>query len=525
MSLHWPWALTALLAFPLLLAFRWWTRRRRRRETVRLASVALVAAALPGRTSWKRRIPLALFAVGLVVVGTAAARPQASVIVPDDAATILLAVDVSGSMCSTDVDPNRLSAAQDAARKFIRDHDGGAKIGLVTFSGIAGLLVPPTRDQDQLLKAIDGLRTSRGTAIGLAILASIDAIAEINPDVPPTGVEVPNTTGGPSGDYEPDTIVVLTDGRNTDGVSPITAAEAAAARRLRVYTIGFGTEVPSPMVCTADQISGDTFRGPGGGGGFGGFGGRGRFQEMDEATLTKVADMTGGKYFKAENAEALTEVLQDLPSQVTLQRKNTEITSWFVLVGALLITAAVALSQWWNRSRLPGAPALALAARAGSPPRAPAAPGSSPGGSSPPGSVPPGSVPPGSAPRGPVLPGSSPLGSAPRGSVLPGSAPSGSATRGLLPPGSRSSSAAASAGSSAGSSRPGFGSAGPARRGSGPIGGPPTPGLGRTRDAGPPGPQYTVPTFTTAQRADAPPPLEIDLGVLPSDEPDERRRG
>ncbi|GGM06813.1 VWA domain-containing protein [Dactylosporangium sucinum] len=465
MSLHWPWALTALLAFPLLLAFRWWTRRRRRRETVRLSSVALVAAALPGRTSWKRRIPLALFAAGLVVTGTAAARPQASVVVPDDAATILLAVDVSGSMCSTDVDPNRLSAAQDAARKFIRDHDGGAKIGLVAFSGIAGLLVPPTRDQDQLLKAIDGFRTSRGTAIGLAILASIDAIAEINPDVPPTGVEVPNPPGSGTGDYEPDTIVVLTDGRNTDGVSPITAAEAAAARRLRVYTIGFGTEVPSPMVCTSDQISGDTFRGPGGGfGNFGGFsGGRGRFQEMDEATLTKVADMTGGKYFKAENAEALTEVLQDLPSQVTLQRRNTEITSWFVLVGALLIAAAVALSQWWNRSRLPGLPAAALAARAASPP-------------------------PGALSSGP------PLSSGP--SPSSGPPPAGP----------------------------------PASAGPSPSSGPPmriaaAPAAASRRDAGPPGPRYSVPTVTTAQRADAPRPLEIDLGVLPPDEPDGRRRG
>ncbi|GAA3453341.1 VWA domain-containing protein [Dactylosporangium matsuzakiense] len=353
MSLTWPWALLILLAFPLLLAYRWWSRRRRRKVAVRLPSVALVRAAVPGPTSWRRRVPLALLALGILFAGTAAARPQASVVVPDDAATILLAIDVSGSMCSTDVDPNRLTAAQKAAKEFIADHEGGAKIGLVAFSGTAGLLVPPTAEKDKLTKAIDGLRTSRGTAIGLAILASIDAIAEINPDVPPTGVEVPENSGNApaSGDYEPDTIVILTDGRNTDGVDPVTAAEQAAARRLRVYTIGFGTDRPSPMVCSSNQISGDqSFRGGGPGGGFG-FGGRGRFQDMDEPTLTKVAEMTGAKYFKADNAEGLSDVLRDLPSQVTLQHRKTEISMWFALAAALAVLGAVFLAQWWSRPR------------------------------------------------------------------------------------------------------------------------------------------------------------------------------
>jgi Ca-activated chloride channel family protein len=355
MSLTWPWALLALLAFPLLLAFRWWTRRRRRREAVRVSSITLIRAALPGRSSWRRRVPLWLFAAALVVLATGAARPQASILVPDNAATILLAVDVSGSMCSTDVEPNRLTAAQKAARDFINAHDGTSKIGLVTFSGVAGLVVAPTTDKAPLLKAIDAFRTSRGTAIGLAILASIDAIAEINPNVPPTGVEVPNT--GTQAGYEPDTIVVLTDGRNTDGVDPVTAAEQAAARHVRVYTIGFGTEEPSPMVCTSDQMSGDGgFGGGGRGFGGGGFGGGGRFQQIDEETLTKVADLTGGKYFQAKNAKALSDVLLDLPSSVTLQRKHEEVTVWFVLGGAALVLVAVGLAQWWNRTRPPPRP-------------------------------------------------------------------------------------------------------------------------------------------------------------------------
>src|SRR6266540_2027764 len=132
MSLTWPWALIALLAFPSLLGFRWWMRRRRRREAVRMSSVALIRAALPGGSSWRRRIPLWLFAAGLVVLGVGAARPQASVLVPSDASSILLAMDVSGSMCSTDVAPNRLTAAQNAARDFVKAQDNGTKIGFGT---------------------------------------------------------------------------------------------------------------------------------------------------------------------------------------------------------------------------------------------------------------------------------------------------------------------------------------------------------------------------------------------------------
>lgn len=355
MSLTWPWALSALLVFPLLLAFRWWTRRRRRREALRVSSVTLIRAALPGRSLWRRRIPIWLFAAGLVVLATGAARPQAAVPVPSNSASILLAIDVSVSMCSTDVAPNRITAAQQAAREFIEAQDDGSKIGLVTFSGIAGLLVEPTTDKEELLAAIDTLRTGRGTAIGLAILTAVDAIAEINPNVPPTGVEV-EPTDNPNADYQPDTIVVLTDGRNTHGVTPEQAAAEAAARKIRVYTIGFGTTQPAPMACHRDQISGDAaFRGDGQGPP-GGFGGRGRYLLLDEETLTTVAETTGGEYFQAEDAEQLSSVLRDLPSSIILQKQNVEITVWFALAGALLVLAAVGLAQWWNRGPLPAPP-------------------------------------------------------------------------------------------------------------------------------------------------------------------------
>jgi len=354
MSLSWPWALLALLAFPLLLAFRWWTRRRRRRLAVRMSSLTLIRAALPGRSRWQRRVPIWLFAVGLVVLAIGAARPQASVPVPSNTASILLAIDTSSSMCSTDVAPNRLNAAKKAATDFVNAQDDGAKIGLVAFSGIAALLVPPTTDKAKLRKAISTLRTSRGTAIGLAILTAIDAIAEINPAVSGTGAELPAPAAGTPTDYEPDTIVVLTDGANTQGVDPVTAAQQAAARHLRIDTIGFGTTQPAPLVCTSDEISGNSGFGggrPPGPGRFGGGGGGfGRALEMDADTLSQVAEATGGKYYKAEDAKALTAALMDLPNAIILQRQNVEITWWFALGGALLVLAAVSLSLWWNRS-------------------------------------------------------------------------------------------------------------------------------------------------------------------------------
>jgi Ca-activated chloride channel homolog len=358
MSLSWPWALLALVAFPLLWGVRWYWRRRRRRGALRMSTVAMVKAALPQRASWRRRLPIALFAAGLVVLGVGGARPRATVIVPSDASAIMLAVDVSSSMCSTDVSPNRITAAEKAAGDFVKAQHDGTRIGLVAFSGVAALLVPPTTDKAKLLSAIGQLRTSRGTAIGLGILTAVDAIAQINPAVPASGVDLPAPAAGsgPQG-YQPDTIVVLTDGANTQGVDPVTAAGQAAARGLRVYTIGFGTTNPAAFVCTADQISGGSgFGGPGRGGFGGGFGGAGgggpggrNALEIDEDALSQVATITGAQYFQAQDAEQLTDTLVKLPSVIELAHQRIELTVWFALAGAVLVLAAVGLTQWWSR--------------------------------------------------------------------------------------------------------------------------------------------------------------------------------
>ena len=351
MTFSWPWALLSLLLIPIICGAVWLLRRRRRRAAVRVTSIALVRSALPTRTRWVRLIPALLLLLGFATLSVGAARPQATVPVASNSTTIMLAMDVSGSMCSTDVEPNRLTVAQQAAVAFIESQDGGTKIGLVAFAGVAGLQVPPTTDKEALITAIDNFTTARGTAIGSAILTSIDGIAALNPTVAPTGVG--DESAQRSG-YAADVIVVLTDGANTQGVEPATAAEAAAVRGLRVFTIGFGTTTPSRMACTGQQAGGWAAGGPGGGpgGGFGGGGSRNP-RVIDEASLKAVAEITGGQYYKAESAGQLQEALGDLPSQVVVTNKHVDIASWFAGAGGLLVAVAIGLSLWWNRVRAP----------------------------------------------------------------------------------------------------------------------------------------------------------------------------
>jgi Ca-activated chloride channel family protein len=317
--------------------------RNRRQAAVWVSSVGLVRSALQEGAGWRRRIPAALLIAALLTATLATARPQASQQVAGNRTTILFAMDVSSSMCATDVAPNRLIAAQEAATKFIDDQPQGTTIGLVVFAGTAGVLVPPTTQKSTLLEAVDSLTTSRGTAIGQAILVALDAIAEIDPAVPSTGVEVP---AGTEVQLAADAIVLLTDGANSQGVDPETAAQEAAARGVPVYPIGFGTDEPGQSVCDPTQI--DTERG--------GFGGRGRgadrHQVIDEEALQQVADTTEGKYFRAENADQLQAALAELPSSFVTVRETVELAGWFAALAALLAASAIGLTWWWNRPRV-----------------------------------------------------------------------------------------------------------------------------------------------------------------------------
>ncbi len=360
-SFTWPLALLGLLAVPLLLGVHLWQLRRRRKNAVRYSSVALIRAALPARPGWKRHVPVALLLAGLAGAGVAAARPRVTATVPLGRTTIMLALDVSRSMCATDVQPNRLAVAQQAARQFVKDQPAGTRIGIVAFAGFAEVVVPPTTDTAELVGAIDNLTTARGTVIGAATLKALDALAVVNPDVWPSGTDGPpagTTTLGP-GQYVPDIVVLLTDGANTRGIDPVEAAQQAADRHVRVYTIGFGTTNPTSMVCTREQLGGEAFGGDPFGGGAGGGGGppgdipgRGgrSFLVIDEPTLTKVAELTGGTFHKAEDAAQLQKVFAELPRQVELQKRKREVSVAFAALGLLLAGAAITLSLRWNRS-------------------------------------------------------------------------------------------------------------------------------------------------------------------------------
>lgn len=186
MDLLWPGFLFLLGLIPLIIGAYIWTLRRRRRFAVRYSSLALVREALPHQSRLRRHLPFALFLLALISLVLALGRPVTAVNVPAGQATIILAVDVSRSMCSTDIPPNRLTAAQAAAQSFIQDQGNSTQIGIVAFAGFAELIQPPTADQEVLQDAVQSLSTGRRTAIGSAILKSLDAIAEINPNVAPS---------------------------------------------------------------------------------------------------------------------------------------------------------------------------------------------------------------------------------------------------------------------------------------------------------------------------------------------------
>jgi Ca-activated chloride channel family protein len=341
MNLLWPGFLLLLGLIPLIIGIYIWILRRRRRSAIRYSSLSLVRAAMPKRSNWRRHFPVALFLLGLASLVIALGRPVASVVVPSGQATIVLAMDISGSMCSTDIEPNRLIAAEEAAMQFIRNQRSNTQIGVVVFAGFAEIIQPPTRDQDALENAIRGLDVARRTAIGSGILRSLDAIAEVDESIPP--VDFSSATGGviepvPPGTYAPHIIVLLTDGASNAGPWPLDAAQQAADRGVRVYTIGFGTDQGAPFAfCDNWFFSG------------GGFGGGGGFRRgIDEETLIDIAELTGGEYYQATSASELDEVFKSLPTYLITKRETMEISFAFTMLGALLAGAAILLSMLWN---------------------------------------------------------------------------------------------------------------------------------------------------------------------------------
>jgi len=356
MDLLWPGFLLLLVLLPLIIAAYIWILRRRRPFAVRYSSLSLVRAALPHQSRWRRHLPFALFLLALASLVIALGRPVAIVSVPTGQTTVILAMDVSRSMCATDIEPNRLLAAEAAALSFIERQKSTTQISIVAFAGFAEMILPPTTDQEALEASIESLTTGRRTAIGSGILKSLDAIAEIDKNVAPSVTETSPgiaPTPVPKGAYAPDIIVLLTDGVSNAGPSPLDAAQQAVDRGVRIYTIGFGTAngAGNPF-CSQQFQGGGPLDGSGGfgGGGFGGGGfGGGRFRRgIDAATLRQVAEMTGGTYYSAESAGELQDVFQNLPTYLITKHETTEISVAFIAIGALLAAIAIGLALIWH---------------------------------------------------------------------------------------------------------------------------------------------------------------------------------
>lgn len=343
MSFLWPEYLWLMLALPLLAAVYVWLLRRRGRLAVRFSSLGVVRAAASGR-NWRRHVPPALLLLACSVLVLAAARPVARVSLPWARSTIILAMDVSLSMRVTDVQPNRLVAAQEAAKTFLRDLPREIEVGLVTFAGTAQVAQAPTLDRAALVAAIDAFQMQRATAVGSAIVVSL---AELFPD---HGLDVGEMTFGSSkrqgrslddrakpqprqvtpvapGSYTSAAIILLSDGRRTTGVDTLEAAKLAADRGVRIYVVGLGTVDGAASMGGYMAI----------------------YLQLDEPTLKEVARMTGGEYHHAATAEKLRSVYENLGSRLQVQTRETEVTALLALAAAVLAVLAGVLSVLWFR--------------------------------------------------------------------------------------------------------------------------------------------------------------------------------
>jgi Ca-activated chloride channel family protein len=336
MEFQWPVMLWGLLLTPVLAALYILAQRRRQRYAVRYASLSLVREALGRGPGWRRHVPPALFLLGVTAMLFALARPTSVVTLPNQEGTVILTMDVSGSMRADDLKPDRLGAAKAAARAFVEKQPPGVKLGVVSFSDNAFLVQAPTSDKEAVIAAINRLTTQRGTAIGSALLTSLDALFEdssiegTTPYSPnqPTPTPMPTPTPLPKGVYEPALVVLLTDGESNRGPRPLDVVERVAARGVRVYTIGVGS------------LEGTVLR----------TGGRAMRVRLDEDTLKAIAQATDGAYFNASTESDLRSIYENLSTQLVFRKQQTEITALFTGAAAVLSLIAGALSLlWFNR--------------------------------------------------------------------------------------------------------------------------------------------------------------------------------
>ena len=344
MTFIWPTALLLLVVVAGLAVLYVLAQRRRNRYALRYANLSLVREAIGKGPGWRRHVPPALFVLALAFMAIAVARPQAVVAVPSQEGTVILAIDVSGSMLAEDMKPNRMEAAKAAARAFVEKQSESVKIGVVSFSGDASIVQSPTTDKTLVIAAINRLRPQRATAIGRAILVSLDAIEEnqgSETDLPssilqqqgqqPGATARPTATPLPAylqGQHSSASIVLMSDGQNNQFPAPLDVIDQAVSRGVRVYTIGVGSAQGAVV-----RLQGRSVR-----------------TALDEATLKKIAEVTDAQYFNANTEADLRAVYENLTTQLVVRNEKTELTAYATLAAAILAVFAGAFSLlWFNR--------------------------------------------------------------------------------------------------------------------------------------------------------------------------------
>lgn len=338
MSFLWPDLLWLLAVVPLLVLTYILLLRRNRKIALRYASLAMVKRAVGRNQGLRRHLPPLLFLLGITAMLVAVARPSAIVTLPYQEQAVILAIDVSGSMRATDVEPNRLIAAQEAARSFVAEQPRDTRIGVVGFAATAALVQPPTLSREDIVAAIDHLQLQYGTAIGSGLAVSLATL------FPEAGIMI----AAPGGESEIEirhpeflgpvpmepgantdaAIILLTDGQSTTGPDAVEVARLAADLGVRVFTVGVGT------------VAGDVIN-------VGGWSAR---VGLDEDALTQIAGMTRGEYFHAGTAEDLKAVYRNLNTRMVLKTEQTEITALFAAAGVLITLLGAMLSMlWFNR--------------------------------------------------------------------------------------------------------------------------------------------------------------------------------
>ncbi len=336
MSFVWPAMLLLLATIPFGVALYGIGDRRRRS---RLAGLGHLRVGSPSdgtarRVAIRHRLPAALVLAGLTVLVLALARPQSVISTPRFEGTVILSFDVSGSMAANDVEPTRMEAAKTAAREFVARQPPSILTGVVAFSDSGFSVLVPTAEQPEVLAAIDRLDPERGTSIARGIISSLTAIAVADRDPAegyytnrsPDPVQLPDVV--PPGTNVPAAIVLLSDGENNQRPDPFEAAQAAAERGIRIFTVGIGTEEGTTLDIEGFRVH----------------------SRLDEPSLREIADITGGTYYAATEPAELEGIYRSIETRLVLRPEATEVTSLFAGVALLLLSAgALAGLRWLGR--------------------------------------------------------------------------------------------------------------------------------------------------------------------------------